>query len=477
MTYCDILVIYWSRRWDDEAAMAVGDRQNIKGEREKMKSMRKLALAVSAIMLMGILCWGGPAFADAPVLITTSPLPEATRGELYSITFEATGTGNLEFSASSGLLGTGLSLNINGVLSGTPIISGVLNFNVTVVGDDGSTTESFYLTINEPPTPEPFDFVTTSPLPVGYVGAPYSCTIECSGGTPPHWVWLVDSQLPPGLELDNTTGIISGIPTTTGSYQFNLQANDYVGGMLYGSFSMEITNGVAPEITTASLPGAPLGMPYYLELEATGTLPIEFHREAPLPPGLAMTGEGVISGTPTTVGTYEFVIMASNLFGDDVKIFSITVTGTPPVIVTPSPMPTGTVGTAVTLYLESTGSLPINYAEVINPEIPVSFLPPGLTMDADGIISGTPTQEGIYHFRIKAQNPVGEDEKEFSMTILSAPAEPDPGQPDPEPEPPGEQELPKTDGSFPYLPLTGVGLMTLAAAYVLIRQRKKLGQQ
>lgn len=443
-----------------------------------MKRLRKLALAVSVIMLMGILCWGGPAFADEPVFITTSPLPEATRGEPYSFTFEATGTGNLEFFASGGLLGTGLSLNMSGLLSGTPIVSGVLNFNVTVVGDDGQTTKSFYLTINEPSTPEPFDFVTTSPLPVGYVGAPYSCNIECSGGTPPYWVWLVDSQMPPGLELDNTTGIISGIPTTPGSYQFNLQANDYEGGMLYGSFSMEITNGVAPVITTTSLPGASLGMPYYLELESTGTVPIEFYREGPLPPGLAMTGEGVISGTPTTVGTYEFVTRASNLFGDDVKIFSITVTGAPPVIVTPSPMPAGNVGTAVTLYLESTGSLPIIYEEVINSEIPISFLPPGLTMDADGIISGTPTQAGNYQFRIKALNSVGEDEKVFSMTILSSPIEPDPGQPDPEPEPPEEQELPKTDGSFPYLPLTGVGLVAAAAAaYVLIRQRKKLSQQ
>lgn len=341
------------------------------------------------------------------------------------------------------------------------------------------------MTINEPPTPEPFEIVTTSPLPVGYVGASYSCIIETSGGTPPFSVYLLDSELPPGLSLDNATGVISGTPTTPGNYSFDIEAYDFYDVILM-NYSLEITNGVAPTITTGSpLPGASLGTSYYLELEATGTLPIAFleSSENLLPPGLSLSNLGVISGTPTAVGTYEFTIQAFNLFGDDERTFSLTVTGTPPTIVTASPLPNGTVGTAVTINLESTGSIPITYEEVIDPETPASMLPPGLTINGDGIISGTPTLAGTYQFQIKAENPVGEDVKEFTMTIQAAPSGPPPEQPEPEqpepeqpqPEQPEEPQLPKTDGSMTWLVVTIAGL--LAAAIAVIVRRKQLSKQ
>jgi len=58
-----------------------------------------------------------------------------------------------------------------------------------------------------------YPIVTTdSQLPDGYVGRPYSVTLEATGGVEPYtWTWL-EGCLPGGVSLKSTTGVISGVP-------------------------------------------------------------------------------------------------------------------------------------------------------------------------------------------------------------------------------------------------------------------------
>ncbi len=69
--------------------------------------------------------------------------------------------------------------------------------------------------------------VTTSPLPNGQIGSAYSQPIAAQGGTAPY-TWAVPSSnnLPPGLTLNTTTGVIAGTPTTSGTYSFSVQVSD-----------------------------------------------------------------------------------------------------------------------------------------------------------------------------------------------------------------------------------------------------------
>ena len=91
--------------------------------------------------------------------------------------------------------------------------------------------------------------------------------------------------------------------------------------------------GTAPSITTASLPAGKVGTAYNQALAATGTTPITWSLDAgALPPGLALSPAGVISGTPTTAGSYTFTVKATNASGDDTKQLSITITATPPAV-------------------------------------------------------------------------------------------------------------------------------------------------
>jgi hypothetical protein len=68
----------------------------------------------------------------------------------------------------------------------------------------------------------------------------------------------------------------------------------------------------APVITSAPPTGTgTVGVPYAFSCSATGSVPISFSA-AGLPPGLAISTAGVISGTPTTAGTFNGTITAAN---------------------------------------------------------------------------------------------------------------------------------------------------------------------
>jgi hypothetical protein len=82
---------------------------------------------------------------------------------------------------------------------------------------------------------------------------------------------------------------------------------------------------IPPAISTTSLPNGIVGEAYNKTLAATGTTPITWSLESgTLPNGLALSGGGVISGTPTTEGTFNFTVKATNEAGSATKELSIT---------------------------------------------------------------------------------------------------------------------------------------------------------
>jgi hypothetical protein len=72
-----------------------------------------------------------------------------------------------------------------------------------------------------------------------------------------------------------------------------------------------------PQITTSVLPEAPLGVAYKATIAALrGTSPYTFGLVGgSLPPGLSLSSEGAISGTPTVVGTFDFVVQVKDAAG------------------------------------------------------------------------------------------------------------------------------------------------------------------
>src|SRR5438045_1395204 len=151
--------------------------------------------------------------------------------------------------------------------------------------------------------------VITSPLTAtGQVGVAFSYQITATNNP----TSFNATGLPSGLTVNTSTGLISGTPTTAGTYSVAISATN-PGGT--GSATLTLTIKPAPPvITSATTASGTVGVAFSYQITATNN-PISFNATG-LPAGLTVnTSTGLISGTPTTAGTYSVTISATNAGG------------------------------------------------------------------------------------------------------------------------------------------------------------------
>jgi len=84
----------------------------------------------------------------------------------------------------------------------------------------------------------------TSSLPDGTVDVSYSETLSATGGLLPY-TWSISSgNLPPGLSLNSSTGLISGAPTTAGTFTFMARVRDSLPQTSFKWLSISVSSGV-----------------------------------------------------------------------------------------------------------------------------------------------------------------------------------------------------------------------------------------
>lgn len=74
----------------------------------------------------------------------------------------------------------------------------------------------------------------------GVAGGAYSLELQVAGGVAPYTWSVVNGQLPDGLILDSSTGLISGTSTTVGTYAFTVQVQDFTGGIAVKDFAISV---------------------------------------------------------------------------------------------------------------------------------------------------------------------------------------------------------------------------------------------
>ncbi|MBA2367572.1 MAG: putative Ig domain-containing protein [Candidatus Protochlamydia sp.] len=337
------------------------------------------------------------------ISINTTSLPDGTTGTPYSQTISVSGgTPPYLFSEESGTLPPGLLLNdLTGEISGTPTVAGIYTFEISVTDADGCQAFEIYtLAINCPDIT-----INTTTLPNGATGTPYSQQIVVSGGTQPYTFAEVSGTLPPGLSLNDLTGIISGTPTAAGIYNFEISVTDADGCQAFRAYTL-IVNCPSLTINTESLPNGTTGVPYSQTISVSGGTPPYTFAEVSgsLPPGLLLNDlTGNISGTPTVPGIYTIEISVTDVNGCQAfAIYTISV-NCPNILIETTSLPDGTAGIPYNATISVVGgTLPYTFS-VAN-----GTLPPGLFLNPlTGSISGTPTDPGIYSFNIAVEDADG----------------------------------------------------------------------
>jgi PKD repeat protein len=153
--------------------------------------------------------------------------------------------------------------------------------------------------------------------------AVFTQALASSGSTPMTW-GISAGNLPAGLGINSSTGVISGTPTGTGAYSFTVQATNPFGSdtqVLSGTIAAGVT---PPNIVTTSFGTLTQNTAFALTLARTGDTPMTWTvSSGVLPEGLALNATtGEITGTPTLPGAYSVTIMATNSGGSDTQIFS-----------------------------------------------------------------------------------------------------------------------------------------------------------
>jgi YVTN family beta-propeller protein len=165
------------------------------------------------------------------------------------------------------------------------------------------------------------------------------------------------------------------------------------------------------------------GTGYWYQFTITGSPTPTVASSSPLPPGLTLTSDGLLSGIPSAPGTYQFTVAATNGFGPPAyEPVTMTVLPDPPTISnwTPSVAYTGTpyFGTVVV------SGIPTPVTTVKEDPGPI----PGLTL-SDGWLTGTPTTPGSYRLLVTADNRAGGgglDSEDRYLTVKQGPPPPPP---------------------------------------------------
>lgn len=338
--------------------------------------------------------------AAAVLSITTaSPLPDAVIGAPYTATVQAAGASGAGyvFTLAGGALPSGLTLNPNGTISGTPTQAGAAQLTIQVQDSAGATaSKPFTLNVAAATLS-----ITATALAAAALNKPYLVTIQAAGGVRPYTWSLVSGQLPPGLSLNPATGEISGSPSTTGVFAFRLRVRDGSGLTAEASFTLEVGTFT---ITTTSLPRAGWNVPYTFTLGAAGgTAPYTWAITAGQPPGIQLDPvTGTLSGIPTQAGNYVITIEARDVTGATASRQLPLVVSAGLAIMTAS-LPNGSTGTAYNQTLAASGGSGQYTWAVTNGALPV-----GLKLDgATGVISGTPEIAMAFHFMVEVSDSVG----------------------------------------------------------------------
>jgi uncharacterized protein YhjY with autotransporter beta-barrel domain len=340
--------------------------------------------------------------------IAVAAPPTANLNVAYSYDLNPNTSGALApytYSLNSGSLPAGLTLS-GGVITGTPTATGTSNFALVVTDSSpnlsGTSPGPYFKVVNlslvvqnVPPTTGAVSATvaydsSSNPITLNITGAP--ATSVAIGTAPTH-----------GTATASGTAITyTPVAGYAGPDSFTYTATNGAGTSTPATVTITVA---APTlvVSPALLPGATVGAAYSQVMTTSGgAAPYTYSITAgSLPAGLTLASNGTLSGTATAAGSFNFTVTSTDsstgtgpFTGS--RAFTLTVAA-PTITVTPAVLTSGTINTAYSASLGASGGT-ASYAYAIT----AGALPPGITLAADGTVSGTPTALGTFNFTVTA---------------------------------------------------------------------------
>lgn len=239
----------------------------------------------------GCMTFQSGAVTNPDVVISTTALPDALRGVAYNQTIAVTGGdgGPYTCSLSSGSLPTGLTLNANCTITGTPTIA-LQNPSFAVIASDG-TDDSDPKTLSILVASNPVN-ITTLSVGNGVDDQPYSATICAEGGITSYVYTHTAGTLPTGVTLTSGSpcATLGGTTTTAGEFTFTITVEDQLGQtdpQVYTmqvipspliELSVSVQYGSNAALVTFGVPGLPPGTACQVSILESG-VPIKTNEE------------------------------------------------------------------------------------------------------------------------------------------------------------------------------------------------------
>lgn len=349
--------------------------------------------------------------------ILTSATLQAEAGSPFSIALEATGgDGFFEWNVESGTLPSGLSLRVmkdgagrpqHTTLQGVPTAMGTHSFVVRARSAGWTDVKAIDLIVGQPGS---MVVTISGTLPSGSFGIPYEGQLLAVGGAAPYTWSLAAGALPPGLAL-SSTGKLFGSPAKDGTFKFAVRVVDAAGREGTGDIEVNITAPGRLTCVTTRIAAGRVGeaiVPTAI-LSAGGVAPHQFSSEQTRrlsngtsdsgevfpnlpPPGLSLATDGTVTGTPTEAGRYVWMVKTVDARRNDavcVVSFDVTYDQGPAILTTS--LQDGYVDTPYLAQLRQFGADASARWEIAAG----NKLPEGLSLSADGRISGMPSLAGL----------------------------------------------------------------------------------
>jgi hypothetical protein len=204
----------------------------------------------------GVPAPGWPVQANL-LAILPDTLPPGFVGREYDDTLAAIGgRATRTWSVVQGALPPGLTLEAStGRIAGVPSDTGTFAFRIRAASDTLSDERDFSILVAEQVS------ITTTALEDGTVGARYEAALSATGGAGAYLWQVVAGELPHGLTLQGRTGVIGGVPTESGAFQWTVRCRGAVVGSAERELTMTVTE---PEVALDAVVDELLGMRYAL---------------------------------------------------------------------------------------------------------------------------------------------------------------------------------------------------------------------